>query len=109
MNLAVVDEAIDFISRKILTEPKNCRPKHGDTISVRVEFGLNFPMIRGGWWNTIANGKVWIRYHWDLQLHNICPKWFGINHVEENCEYFAHKLWLDRLTVEEYGNSRPLD
>ncbi|XP_026413718.1 uncharacterized protein LOC113309507 [Papaver somniferum] len=102
MNVAVIDEAINYRGRKISTKPKNCRPKAGTTVKARIEVNLNKPLHRGGWWTTLTNEDVWIRYHWEMQPKNICQKYFVIVHDEENCEYTSHLLYLDSLSTAEY-------
>ncbi|XP_026459195.1 uncharacterized protein LOC113359837 [Papaver somniferum] len=102
MNIAVKNEAIGFIGRKISTKPRNCRPRAGNTVKTRFEVDLNKSLHRGGWWKTANAEDVWIRYHWELRPKNICPKCFVIDHDNENCEYTSHLLYLDSLTTAEY-------
>lgn len=52
--------------------------------------------------NTANNGKVWIRYHWELQSKKICSKCFVIDHNDIKCMHTSHLLYLDTLTEEEY-------
>ncbi|XP_026417308.1 uncharacterized protein LOC113312787 [Papaver somniferum] len=102
MNIDVIDEAISFIGRKISTKPRNCRPRAGNTVKARIEVELNKSLHRGGWWKTVTVEDAWIRYHWELQPKNICPKCFVIDHDDEKYKYTSHLLYLDSLTVAEY-------
>ncbi|XP_026378698.1 uncharacterized protein LOC113273150 [Papaver somniferum] len=83
MTVVVIDEAISFIGKKISTKPRNCIPRVGTTVKARIEMDLNKSLYRGGWWKTVNVEDVWIRYHWELQPKNICPKCFIIDHDDE--------------------------
>ncbi|XP_026434679.1 uncharacterized protein LOC113332348 [Papaver somniferum] len=102
MNVTVIDEAIGFMGKKISTNPENYRPRYGNTVKARIEMNLKKPLYRGGWWKTLGEKDVWIRYHWDLQPKKICDKCFVIDHQEHNCMKYQYLLHLDSLTEEEY-------
>ncbi|XP_026410320.1 uncharacterized protein LOC113305515 [Papaver somniferum] len=102
MNVVVIDEAIGFIGRKISTKPRNCRPRAGNTIKARIKIDLQKSLHRGGWWKTRIDEDVWIRYHWEIQPKNICPKCFVIDHMDDKCEDTATLLYLDSLIAAEY-------
>ncbi|XP_026458893.1 uncharacterized protein LOC113359485 [Papaver somniferum] len=101
MNVAIIDKALEFMGKKILTSPPNCIPKYGNTVTTRIEIDLKKPLHRGGWWKTIDGGEAWVRYHWSLQLSNICDKCWVIDHVDIKCMQTNYLLHLDILSTEE--------
>lgn len=92
LNVNVIDKCLASLGKKISTNPKNCNPKSGNTVQAQIKMDLTKPLRRGGWWRTAAGGVVWVKYHWQMQPHNLCDKCFVIDHSEENCADIAYQL-----------------
>lgn len=103
-SVQVIDESLVELGPKIWTEPPNCMPSYGSMITARVKVDLKKPLFRGGWWNTRAGGVPWVRYHWERQPHNLCPKCLTIFHEKEECSNMELDLKIRRYTNEEYVN-----
>lgn len=101
-SLSVVNDAITDLGEKICTDPKNCKPDYGSTITTRVKIDLSKPLHRGGWWNTAAGGVAWVRYHWERQSHNLCHNCYTIDHNDEECENVADDLRVRGYTNDGY-------
>ncbi|XP_026459958.1 uncharacterized protein LOC113360696 [Papaver somniferum] len=98
----VIDEALVELGPKIWTKPDNCRPDSGTVITERVNIDLKKSMHRGGWWNTVAGGVTWVRYHWERQPHLLCNHCFTVEHNDEECENTELDLKIRRYINEEY-------